>query len=561
MIATILRTLIVTVALGASAGAAAQPEEAPRPAPPAATQPTSETPTSDPAVAPPSAEPTQPDASSAAPSSRRDRDCFGRGRHPVVRVGQDFHVGIDDAVSDLTVILGSATVDGLVCGDMVVVLGTVTLGEAAVIEGTLVAVGGAVRAEPGAEVRKELVVVGGGLDASPSLGSRERVIIGIPVVGDRLMSVTPWLTRGLLMGRLIVPDLRGVWYVVGVVLFVLLVLNLLFPGATAAATAAIEARPLSTFAVGLLVLLLSGPFLTLLAITVIGVLAIPVVACAMVAAAFVGAIAVARWIGMRLVSQDEPTGRLQATLALAIGLVVLIVAFMIPVVGITAWALTSVLGLGAATSAFIGAFRAENPARPARQVDPGTADPLTPSTVAAPAPEGPAAARLDDLPLGAAAAAADGPSVAFTPPSTPPLPVLPRAVASSDLRLMPKATFLDRLAAIALDVLLVGLLNALLGFTNRPGSFMLLLVTYHVVLWAWKTTTVGGIICQLRIVRVDGQSLQFGDGLIRGLMAVLSFAALGLGQFWILRDPEQQAWHDKVAGTWVVKVPRDWPLP
>jgi uncharacterized RDD family membrane protein YckC len=37
-------------------------------------------------------------------------------------------------------------------------------------------------------------------------------------------------------------------------------------------------------------------------------------------------------------------------------------------------------------------------------------------------------------------------------------------------------------------------------------------------------------------------------------------AALGLGGLWILRDPERQAWHDRIAGTYVVKVPRNWPI-
>lgn len=47
---------------------------------------------------------------------------------------------------------------------------------------------------------------------------------------------------------------------------------------------------------------------------------------------------------------------------------------------------------------------------------------------------------------------------------------------------------------------------------------------------------------------------------VRGLSGVLSMAAVGLGGLWILRDPEQQAWHDRIAGTYVVKVPRDWPI-
>ena len=34
----------------------------------------------------------------------------------------------------------------------------------------------------------------------------------------------------------------------------------------------------------------------------------------------------------------------------------------------------------------------------------------------------------------------------------------------------------------------------------------------------------------------------------------------GIGFLWILRDPERQAWHDRIAGTFVVNVPRNWPI-
>ena len=40
---------------------------------------------------------------------------------------------------------------------------------------------------------------------------------------------------------------------------------------------------------------------------------------------------------------------------------------------------------------------------------------------------------------------------------------------------------------------------------------------------------------------------------MRALAGVLSFAALGIGVLWILRDPEGQAWHDKAVGTYVIK--------
>jgi len=79
--------------------------------------------------------------------------------------------------------------------------------------------------------------------------------------------------------------------------------------------------------------------------------------------------------------------------------------------------------------------------------------------------------------------------------------------------------------------------------------------------WTWKATTVGGIICQLRIARADGQPLRFVDALIRGLSGIFSIALFGLGLLWVLRDPERQGWHDRIAGTYVVKVPRNYPLP
>jgi uncharacterized RDD family membrane protein YckC len=83
---------------------------------------------------------------------------------------------------------------------------------------------------------------------------------------------------------------------------------------------------------------------------------------------------------------------------------------------------------------------------------------------------------------------------------------------------------------------------------------------YCALFWAWQGTTLGGIVCNLRITRADGKRLEFVDAFVRALGAVLSVAAFGIGFLWILRDPQQQAWHDKIAGTIVVKVPKGTPL-
>jgi uncharacterized RDD family membrane protein YckC len=136
----------------------------------------------------------------------------------------------------------------------------------------------------------------------------------------------------------------------------------------------------------------------------------------------------------------------------------------------------------------------------------------------------------------------------------------PVAVAG-DLALYPRATFLDRLAAFALDCLLVAIAIEFMGRHNDDGWFPMMLVLYHIAFWAWKGTTLGGIICALRVIRTQGTELRPVDAVVRGLSGIFSIAALGIGCFWMINDPERQMWHDKIAGTLVVKVPRELAVP
>jgi uncharacterized RDD family membrane protein YckC len=92
--------------------------------------------------------------------------------------------------------------------------------------------------------------------------------------------------------------------------------------------------------------------------------------------------------------------------------------------------------------------------------------------------------------------------------------------------------------------------------------YLTLLTIYNAAFWTWRGTTIGGIICQLRVVRTDGRRMEFGDSVIRGLSSVFSLIVLGLGFFWILLsgNADRQAWHDLIAGTIVVRVPKSTPL-
>ncbi len=165
-----------------------------------------------------------------------------------------------------------------------------------------------------------------------------------------------------------------------------------------------------------------------------------------------------------------------------------------------------------------------------------------------------------------AMAAAATPAIAPTPlPIEPPILSARTEAAVPDALTLPRAGFWARMGAAFLDVVLVMLLTGLavhapLGRALLPWSVFLVWLAYFAGMWAWRGTTIGGIVLNLKVVRFDGQPLTFPVALVRALMAAFSAVVLFLGFFWIAWSREKQAWHDKIAGTVVVRQPRDMPL-
>ena len=75
-------------------------------------------------------------------------------------------------------------------------------------------------------------------------------------------------------------------------------------------------------------------------------------------------------------------------------------------------------------------------------------------------------------------------------------------------------------------------------------------------MWKLRGTTVGGIVFDLHVVRVDGRPLEWETAIVRALGCFLSLAVVFLGFIWIAFDDNHQAWHDKIAGTVVVRAKR-----
>jgi hypothetical protein len=135
----------------------------------------------------------------------------------------------------------------------------------------------------------------------------EHIVIGPGALGGTLEGIVPWISRGLLWGRPIVPGLPWVWGIVVSVFLVSLVLSLVFHRPVRASAETLAVRPLTAFVVGLLVLLLTGPVCLLLVVSVAGIAVVPFVLCAILIAWIVGKVGVAHWIGMNVLRQNRPT--------------------------------------------------------------------------------------------------------------------------------------------------------------------------------------------------------------------------------------------------------------
>jgi uncharacterized RDD family membrane protein YckC len=122
---------------------------------------------------------------------------------------------------------------------------------------------------------------------------------------------------------------------------------------------------------------------------------------------------------------------------------------------------------------------------------------------------------------------------------------------------LPRAGFWIRMAALLLDALLVGFLMGVLHVYHLE---LPVLAAYGAMMWKLRGSTIGGIVFDLRVVRLDGREIDWETAIVRALACFLSLAVAGLGFFWIAFDDHKQAWHDKIAGTVVVRVAKGTPL-
>ncbi|HWG77039.1 MAG TPA: RDD family protein [Steroidobacteraceae bacterium] len=476
----------------------------------------------------------------------------GQARSDVVAVAGSTHV-TGPVEGDVVSVLGSTYIDSHVEGDATAVLGTLQLGPHAEVDGDATAVGGQLIRDPAAVVHGDVQQVGP--NASINLGP-----------------LTPWVHHALLYLRplAIGAGLGWVWGVAGVFLALYLLLAFLAPAGIERCVQCLELHPGPTLLAALLTVLLTPPLLLLLVVTVIGIAAVPVVVVALFCAGLFGKAAALAWLGGRFLPRRRPADPLSLVLAVLIGGLIMWVIYLVPVLGFVVYKLLGLLGLGMVAYTLILAARARRAASPRTGAGPVGAPPPAsgapaPGTDTGAAWSGSAAASaesaaatpgaqaVEGAALGGAtpAASAPGLSAAGASPGVPSAGIAPPALAASTL---PRAGFWIRMVALLLDLIVVGIVMRIL---HLHGLILVALAAYGAILWKARGATLGGIVFDLHVVRVDGRPVDWTTAIVRALGCFLSLAIVGLGFFWIAFDENHQAWHDKFAGTLVVRVAKD----
>lgn len=83
-----------------------------------------------------------------------------------------------------------------------------------------------------------------------------------------------------------------------------------------------------------------------------------------------------------------------------------------------------------------------------------------------------------------------------------------------------------------------------------------------VLFWLYKSATPGKMAVTAQVVDAQtGESISVGQAMLRYLGYFIAMLPLGLGIFWVGFDRRKQGWHDKIAGTVVVKRTNTGPEP
>jgi len=131
-----------------------------------------------------------------------------------------------------------------------------------------------------------------------------------------------------------------------------------------------------------------------------------------------------------------------------------------------------------------------------------------------------------------------------------------------------------RLVAYIIDAIVLNVVSGCLGFAIGAASLpaaassreasaganlvagllgLLIGVVYFVAFWATTGQTLGKMALGIKVISTDGSPVSWGKAIVRYVGYIISGLVLFLGFIWVAFDARRQGWHDKIAGTYVVR--------
>ena len=450
-------------------------------------------------------------------------------------------------------VFGSSYINGPVKKSVVVVFGDLEFGPDARIGGDVVCIGGTIKRDAAAMIK----------------GPVQNII------SAKVAWLRTWLHQCLLKARPLAfaPNLGWAWMLAFGCLAFYALSALIFRTGVEKCLATLQTRPGFSVLAALLTTLISPLVVVLLAMTGVGLIALPFIGVGLFCATLFGKVVVLAWLG-RCITRVFGHGHLgHIAFAVIVGGFIVIGLYTVPVIGFLVFKLVGWIGLGAVVYTIMLGMKRDKPAAPTTPRPPAVPPMMNRAAMGA-ATAGFASTNTVDVTVTPMAPPSEphvaGAPAGWAPPITPnmwaglgagslpPPPVPPFSRSPIDpvfsAATLPRAGFRIRLGALLIDAILFGVVT---GMVAHSASLIFpVLAAYAAAMWKFRGTTIGGIICGLKVVCLDDRPLDWPTVIVRALGCFLSLAPAGLGFLWVIFDHEKQSWHDKIAGTTVVRMPK-----
>jgi len=88
------------------------------------------------------------------------------------------------------------------------------------------------------------------------------------------------------------------------------------------------------------------------------------------------------------------------------------------------------------------------------------------------------------------------------------------------------------------------------------ASYLFLSIAYFTYFHGMNGRTPGKMLLGLQVISTEGTRISFGIAFLRAVGYFISAAIFNIGFIWAAFDRRKRSWHDKIAGTIVIQVPK-----